>query len=68
MHSSFQKNKFHDHTIRILENRRVGTGGGKHMVSPPLVLCNDPGPGRYSMFYLSKLPDSNFFIRNSLVR
>ena len=38
MHSSFQKNKFHDHTIRILENRRVGTGGGKHRVSPP------PGP------------------------
>ena len=25
MHRSFQKNKFHDHTIRILENRRVGT-------------------------------------------
>ena len=34
MHMSFQKNKFHDHTIRILEIRRVGTGGG-HMVSPP---------------------------------
>ena len=34
MHRSFQKNKFHDHTIRILENRRVGTGG-EHMVSPP---------------------------------
>ena len=35
MHRSFQKNKFHDHTIRILENRRVGTGGEKHMVFPP---------------------------------
>ena len=35
MHRSFQKNKFHDHTIRILENRRVGTGGGEtYMVSP----------------------------------
>ena len=45
MHSSFQKNKFHDHTIRILENRRVGTGGGENIWFPPLVLCNDPGPG-----------------------
>ena len=43
MHRSFQKNKFHDHTIRILENRRVGTGVGEHMVfPPPLVLRNDP--------------------------
>ena len=36
MHRSFQKNKFHDHTIRILENRRVGTGGEKtYGLSPP---------------------------------
>ena len=37
MHSSFQKNKFHGHTIRISENRRVGTGGGgkTYGFSPP---------------------------------
>ena len=35
MHRSFQKNKFHDHTIRILENRRVGTGGGETYGPPP---------------------------------
>ena len=41
MHRSFQKNKFHGHTIRILENRRVGAGGGEDMVAP-LILSNDP--------------------------
>ena len=47
MHRSFQKNKFHDHTIRILENRRVGTGGKTYgFPPPPSVLCNDPWPGR----------------------
>ena len=35
MHSSFQKNKFHNHTMHILENRRVGTGGGEYRVFPP---------------------------------
>ena len=35
MHRSFQKNKFHGHTIRILENRRVGTGGGNIWFPPP---------------------------------
>ena len=35
MHRSFQKNKFHDHTIRILENRRVGTGGKNIWFPPP---------------------------------
>ena len=49
MHRSFQKNKFHDHTIRILENRRVGTGGGHiWFPTPPSVLCNDPWPGSSS--------------------
>ena len=58
MHRSFQKNKFHGHTIRILENRRVGTGGGEtYMVSPlpghlqrSLTRKTDVLPGCQEMF------------------
>ena len=35
MHRSFQKNKFHHHTIHILENRRLGTGGETYGSPPP---------------------------------
>ena len=47
MHRSFQKNKFHGHTIRILENRRVGTGEGE-IYGPPwssaTILEQEDGP------------------------